>query len=224
MLLDKVDRGIGTLEKQAADILPFVTDFRDQGSAFDPNNLSPTNAVNAALSAFTKEAICASKTDLAPIDDFIEDCLNDILSMVRKYLNDLLKNIEDGIDLINDLLNLPENTLMKLLQKLWRLCNDIRNLIAGLDRKLQCVVTNDTLGVYTAQVTALQTRIDTVISDLYLADDGSFDVDNLMTGFVSGLQDNLKLFKTRSEELQQEITDDVNDIISVTTTNPKTKY
>ena len=146
ILLDKVDRGLSTLEKQAALILPFVTQFRTDGTAFDPNNLSSTSAVNAAMTAFTKEAICASKTDLAPIDDFTEDCLNDILALVRKYLNDLLGNVEDGIDLIQDILNLPENALMKLLQKLWRLCNDIYNLIAGLDRKLQCVVVNDISG------------------------------------------------------------------------------
>jgi hypothetical protein len=224
ILLDKVDRGLSTLEKQAALILPFVTDFRTQGTAFDPNNLSSTSAVNAALNAFTKEAICASKTDLAPIDDFTEDCLNDILALVKKYLNDLLGNVEDGIDLIQDILNLPENALMKLLQKLWRLCNDIYNLVAGLDRKLQCVVVNDKLGVYTAQVVALQTRIDTVIDDLYLADDGSFDSDRLMTGFNAGLQQNLNLYKSRSTALQQEITDDVNDVISVTTTNPRNKY
>jgi hypothetical protein len=168
ILLDKVDRGLSTLEKQAALILPFVTQFRTDGTAFDPNNLSSTSAVNAAMTAFTKEAICASKTDLAPIDDFTEDCLNDILALVRKYINDLLGNVEDGIDLIQDILNLPESALMKLLQKLWKLCNDIYNLIAGLDRKLQCVITNDQQGVYTGQVVALQTRIDTVIDDKFI--------------------------------------------------------
>lgn len=225
ILLDKTDRDISTLEKWARDILPYVTSFREGGLAFDDGSLSPTSAVNAALNQFTKEAICASKTDLAPVDDFVEDCLNDILAAVKRYLNDLLGNIEDGIDLIDDLLNLPESFLMKLLQKLWKLCRDIRNLIAGLDRKIQCVVVNDKLNVYEAQVTALQTRIDTVIDDLYLADDGSFDSDRLMTGFSSGLQQNINLYKARSEELQQEIEDDVNDVIgSDRTTNPRSNY
>ena len=49
IILDATDRTVGTLEKQASDILPFVNDFRNQGDAFDPNDLSPTGVVNAAL-------------------------------------------------------------------------------------------------------------------------------------------------------------------------------
>ena len=226
ILLDKTDRNIGTLETQASSILVYVNSFRGQGLGFNDGNLSPISVVNSALNEFTKEAICASKTDLAPIDRFIEDCLNDILAAVKKYLNDILGNIEDGIDLISDLLALAESLLMKLLQKIWKLCRDIRNLIAGLDRKLQCVVTADTQGVYSSQVVALETRIDTVIDDLYLADDGSFDHERLMTGFSSGLTTNLNLYKARSDELQLEIQADVDDILGddSNTTNPKTKY
>jgi hypothetical protein len=85
-------------------------------------------------------------------------------------------------------------------------------------------VINDKLGVYTAQVTALEARIDAVTSQLYLDDDGSFNHTKLMTGFSSGLQSNLNSFKARSDELQQEIRDDVDDVIGFTTTNPRSKY
>ena len=225
ILLDASDRTVGTLEKQARDILPFVTAFREQGDAFDPNDVSQASVVDAALREFTKEAICASKTDLEPIDQFIEDCLNDILRAVRQYVNDMLGNIEDGIDLIQDILDLPENALMKLLQKIWKLCNDIKNLIGGIDGKLQCVTIADTEGKYTDQVEALETRVDTVTDDLYLDDDGSFNHEKLMTGFDTYLQQNLTSYKNRSDDLQVEVEEDIETTVNIpSTVNPKRKF
>ena len=225
ILLDASDKTVGTLEKQASSILPFVTDFRNQGDTFDPNDVSQSSVVDAALAEFTKEAICASKTDLEPINQFIEDCLNDALRAVRQYINDMLGNVEDGIDLIQDILNLPESALMKLLQKIWKLCRDIRNLIGGIDGKLQCITVADQEGKYTAEVEALESRIDTVTTDLYLDDDGSFNHEKLIAGFDNGLQGNLDRYKARSDDLQLEIEEDIETTVNIpTTVNPKRKY
>ena len=225
ILLDKTDNMIATLEKQRSGILPFVDSFRNLGGAFDPLDITDPSVVNAALNEFTDEAICASKTDLAPIDRFTEDCLSDILQQVKKYLNRILENLFDGIDLINDIVNLAEYTLMKAFQGIWNLCRDIRDLVAGLDRKLQCVVINDELGIYTAQVVALEERVDTVIDDLFLAEDGSFDPAKLMTGFATGLQDNINLYKARADDLSVDIANNVNDTISATgNVNPKPNF
>ena len=128
-LLDKTDRGINTLEKEYANIITYVDSFRNTGFAFDPAQISNKSDVMAALNEFTDDAICASKTNLAPIDRFTEDCLNDILQQVKKYLNRILENVEDGIDLINDIIALPESTLIKLFQKIWKLCNAMSCII-----------------------------------------------------------------------------------------------
>ena len=225
LILDAVDKTVGTLEKQSRTILPFVQDFRDQGSAFDPNDISDSTDVDNALKAFTKEAICASKTDLGPINDFVEDCLNDALRGVLRYLADVLGNIEDGIDLISEILALPESLLMKLLQKIWKLCRDINRLFGAIDGKLQCITSLDQSGQYTAQVDALQQRVSTVQDDLYLADDGSFDHERLMTGFEQDLFNNLDAYKKRSDALQSEIEADVGDVINLpSTVNPKGKF
>ena len=222
ILLDAVEKSVATLEKQSRDILPFVTDFRSQGN--DLENISDSSTIDAALADFTKEAICASKTDLAPINNFVEDCLNDILRGVNKYVRDMLGNIEDGIDLIQSILALPESALMKLIQKIWRLCDNIVSLVSGIDGKISCLSIADVGGDYTGQIEALNTRIGTVTDDLYLDADGSFNHEKLMTGFEQDLQNNLDAYKTRSDNLQSEIRSDVDSTIStVSTVNPK-KY
>ncbi len=225
IILDNIDRTTTTLERQARDILPDVTDFRNEGEGFIEGDISPSETVDNAMTAFTKEAICASKTDLEPINQFIEDCLNDALRGVRQYLNEILGNVEDGIDLIEEILALPEKNLMQLLQKIWKLCDNIANLVSGIDGKLQCIISLDQSGQYTDQVTTIQNRVDTVIDDLYLADDGSFDHERLTTGFNEDLRTNLDKYYNRSVDLQQEINDDVDETIQLASTvNPRSKF
>lgn len=221
-IIDASEKKINTLETQARDILPFVDDFRSQGETFDPNDISDSNAVNSALNQFTAEAICASSTDLEPINELVEDCLNEAARGVRKYVNDILGNLEDGIDLINDILALPESAMFKLLQKIWKLCDDMKDLIGGIDTKLQCVSLHSQGAAYLDQVQALESRINTVTDDLYLADDGSFDVDTLVDGFEDGLKDNMNSYKARADDLQVEIADEINTAVDLPTSiNPE---
>ena len=224
-VLGALDTKVKSLENQSRRILPFVTSFRQQGNSFDENNISDSNVVDAALADFTKEAMCASQTDLQPINDFAEDCLNEALRGVRRYLKDILGNVEDGIDLIQSLSNLPENALMKLLQKVWRLCNDIGSLISALDIKITCITSKDDLGDYTDQVDDIQSRINTVTDDLYLDADGSFNQNKLMTGFNSSLAANLNAYKSRSDSLQSEIQDDIDATLNIpSTVNPRNRF
>ena len=71
----------------------------------------------------------------------------------------------------------------------------------------------------------MEQRVNTVQDDLYLADDGSFDSDRLMTGINQDLYYNLDAYKQRSDRLQVEIQDDVDDVINLpATVNPKRNY
>lgn len=224
ILLDAVDKNVTTLEKQALGILPYVQDFRSQGEDFNPLDVSPENTVNMALNQFTSDAICASKTDLEPVNQFVEDCLNDILRGIKKYLNDILDNIADGVDLVEDVVALPESLLMKLMQQIWALVNNIKDLVGSIDGKLRCITSAEDADQYTDQVDALQTRVNNTIDSLYLGSDGSFDVDTLTNNFDLGLQNNLKLYKSRSDALQLEIKDNVDSVVKSGLVNPKSKY
>ena len=221
-IIDASEKKVNTLETQARDILPFVNDFRSQGEAFDPNDISDSTAVNSALNQMTAEALCASSTDLEPINELVEDCLNEAAGAVKKYINDILGNLEDGIDLINDILALPESAMFKLLQRIWNLCDNIKDLVGGIDTKLQCVSLHSQGAAYIDQIQALEARVNTVTDDLHLADDGSFDVDTLVDGFEDGLKDNMNDYKKRADDLQGEIADEIQTAVDLPTSiNPQ---
>lgn len=222
IIIDATEKRIETLELQSSSIKPYVDSFRSIGEEFDPNNISNSSVVNSALDEFTAEAICAGSTSLAPINDLVADCLNEASRGVSQYLNDILKNIEEGIDFIQDILDLPESSLFKLLQKIWNLTNNIYDLVNGIDYKLQCVSISENASEYEDQTQALEARVNTVINDLYLDEDGSFDVDTLIDGFNSNLKNNIKSYKKRSDNLQSEIQDNVSNTIDLTATvNPR---
>lgn len=221
IVLDSIDSKTSSLEKQAGIILPSVDEFRLEGLNFDLNDLSPINIVADALGDFTKEAICASETDLAPINDFVADCLNDALRGVLNFLAEILPNLESSMDLISSLVLLPEFNLMSLLQGVWGAVDDISELIASLDLKLSCITSSE----WSTQIDEIQARINTVTTDLYLNDDGTFDQNKMMDGFDSGLTININAFKVRSDILQTEILNDVFKVISIPTTiNPSNRF
>jgi hypothetical protein len=90
---------------------------------------------------------------------------------------------------------------------------------------ITCITSKDEAGKYTAQVEALEARMDTVVDDLYLSDEGSFDADILMTGFNSDLKTNLIKFKTRSDALQVDIQENVETTVNIpTTVNPANRF
>ena len=224
-IINQTESKVNTLETQATGILPSVESFRAIGEGFDPADISSSAEVNSALNEMTAEALCASSTDLAPINDLTEDCLNEAIRGVKRYVNDMLQNMEDGIDLIDDILALPENQLMKLLQKIWKLSDNIKDLIRGIDKKLTCVSLSEQGAEYQDQIDALNDRVDTVTDDLYLADDGSFDGERLTDGFNTDLQDNILAYETRSTNLQGEIVDDISNTVDLTATvNPKNYF
>jgi hypothetical protein len=225
ILLGDLNKNVSVLENQSRLIQPFVSKFRSEGLGFNPADISPASEVESAMADFTPEAIGAGKSDIEPINEFVDDCLAAALAGIKRYVREILKNIEDGIDLIQSILDLPESILMKQLQKIWRLCSDIKSLISSLDIKITCITSKDDTGKYTQQVEDIQNRIDTVIDDLYLADDGSFDDEKLMTGFDNDLKVNMITYKSRADSLQNEINENIETTVNVPTTlNPKNRF
>ena len=225
IILGTLDKNVTGLERQSRLIKPEVDSFRTDGLGFNPGDISPSNTVNSALAEYTPEAISAGPTDITPINSFIDDCLAEAVAGFRRYANNILNTMEDGIDLIDAILALAENLLMKQLQKIWKLVNSIQSLISASDLQITCITSKDDLGEYTAQVQNIQDRMDQVIDDLFLADDGSFDEDRLVTGFNVDLGNNLKAYKARSDELQNEIQVNIEDTANIPTTiNPRNRF
>jgi hypothetical protein len=217
-ILDGISKATTTLENQSRSILPSVSSFRDLGNAFPADQISPSSTVNSALDKMTAEALCAGKTNLDPINQLAEDCLNEALKGVRKYLKDLLGNIESGIDLISEILALPESILMKAFQKIWKLCDNISGLVGSIDGKLQCVSLSEQASEYADQIQSIQDRVNSVTGDLKLSDDGKFDPDKLMEGFDSGLKSNINLYKTKSEAVQKDIKKNISNTVDLSAT------
>ncbi len=224
ILLSTLDKNVTGLERQSRLIKPQITSFRTDGLGFT-EDISPINTVNAAMDEYTPEAIKAGPTDIEPINEFINDCLAEAVAGFRRYINNILNTIEDGIDLIDAILALAENLLMKQIAKITKLVNSIQSLISAADTQINCITSLDDIGKYTAQVELIENRMDDVIDDLYLADDGSFDEDRLMTGFNVDLKNNIKAFDARSIELQAEIQDNITETVNIPTTiNPRNRF
>lgn len=225
IVIDSTSSKINSLEKQSNLIVPEVTSFRTEGLGFNPANISPTATVNSAMNDFTADAICAGSSDLDPINQFTGDCLNEALAGVRRYTQDILGNIEDGIDLISSILALPENTLMKQIQKLKNLTSNISALINSIDLKIECITSLDESGVYTSQIQDLQDRVTAVTDALYLDADGSFNADLLMDGFEADLKTNVVIYQNRATALQGEIEEGIETTLKIPATiNPRSRF
>jgi hypothetical protein len=223
-IINSINYAVSTLELQSSSIVPFVNQFRLTGSVFNPSNVSPTNILDNALNQFTADAICAGSTDIGPLNELESSCLNLARTGITKYVNNILQNVEDGIDLITDIVNLPEYLLMKSLQKIWKLCQNIEGLIASIDKKVECISLSSQASNYESQINDLNDRINSVIGDLYLNDKGQFDPDTLMTGFNSDLKNNINSFKTRSDNIQSDIKTNISNVNVSSLVNPKTYF
>jgi hypothetical protein len=131
IIIGQLDKNIASLENQSSLIQPVVDSFRADGLAFNPSNISPGATVDAAMAAYTPDAIGAGTTDIEPINEFIDDCYNQAFAGIKRYIDSLLQNLEDGIDLISEILALAENLLMKALQRIWKLVESIASLISS---------------------------------------------------------------------------------------------
>ena len=104
-IVNALNKTTTSLENAANFIEPVIAVFDSIAASITIP--TPTSTLNQALNQFTADAICASKTNLAPINQLTADCLYEATAAVKRYLKDILSNIEDGISLIHDLITLP---------------------------------------------------------------------------------------------------------------------
>lgn len=221
-IIDGINKGVTTLEKQADIIQPVIDEFDDAVDAITTPTLP--SALNVALNNLTAEAICASSTDLEPLNDLSADCLLEASAAIKRYTKNIRSNLEEGTKLIVDIITLPEGGLFTLFQKIRGLATDIKDLVTALNNKIQCVSLSDSAVDYQSQIDDINDRINTVIDDLRLSDDGSFDVDIFLSDLGEDLQDNIKAYNTKAEGVKEEIEQSISNTVSSTTVNPRSYF
>ena len=202
-MLNGASKKISDLEKQAALIRPTLQGFRDDLLGF--TNVSPSNVVDSALSDFTANSICAGYDDMSGLEKLEAQCLSDALNGLRSYLDDLLQNLEDGMDLISSLLSLPEFNLMKIFQTLSRLMSRFGGLFSSLDVKITCIANNNPSSHVQSELQSIQDRSDAIFDEFPIDENGQFSSDKLLEGCDPDLKVNMKSFETRSNTLKKEI-------------------
>jgi hypothetical protein len=199
------------LENAAAFIQPTIDAF----DAISDSILTPTlpSALTLALNQFTAEAICASKTDLEPINQLTADCLYEAAAAVKRFLKDILSNIGDGILLINDLITLPEGILFTYFQQIWGLTTDIKDLVTAVNWRIECVAlkTPD----YEDQILGIETRVSDVLDRLRLDTDGSFSAPVFCKNLTAPLKANMETYESHANNLIKEINANVSDTIDL---------
>jgi hypothetical protein len=216
--INGLNKTVTSLENAADFIQPTIDLFDAAADAI--TTPTPAGALNTALNQFTAEAICASKTDLEPINQLTADCLYEATAAVKRYLKDITSILEEGTKLIVDIITLPEGLLFTYFQKVRGLTTDIKDLITAIDFRIECVAlkTPD----YNDQILGIETRVNDVIDQLRLEPDGSFSVDSFCADLSTELTSNIASYDTKVTELQSEIETTVSDTIDLSVNvNPK---
>lgn len=218
-IIDGINKGVATLEKQAAIIQPIIDEFDAAADAITTPTLP--SALNVALNNLTADAICASTTDLEPLNDLTSDCLLEATAAIKRYSKNIFENLEEGTKLIVDIITLPEGGLFTLFQKTRGLATDVKDLVTALNNKIQCVSLSDSAVVYQEQIDDINSKMDDVIDNLRLSEDGSFDPDVFLSNLSTDLQDNVKAYGEKATQVKEEIEQSISNTIGSVTTNPR---
>lgn len=200
-IMNGLNKNITALENAADFIQPTIDLFDNAVDAVD--SPTPAGALNTALNQFTAEAICASKTDLEPINQLTADCLYEATAAVKRYLKDITSVLEEGTKLIIDIMTLPEGGLFTYFQKVRGLTTDVKDLVTVIDWRIECFVLKQP--DYADQLLGITTRVNDVIDQLRLEPDGTFSVDSFCSGLSTDLKSNVVAYDTKVQDLQSEI-------------------
>ena len=217
-IINGLNKTSASLENAAAFMQPTVDLFDAAADAI--TTPTPASTLNHALNQFTADAICASKTDLEPINQLTADCLYEATAAVKRYLKDITNILEEGTKLILDIMSLPEGLLFTYFQKVRGLTGDIKDLVTAVNFRIECVAlkTPD----YEDQLFGIETRVNDVLDNLRLSSDGSFDSDIFCQNLSAGLKSNVQSYETRVDDLQAEITKNITDTVDLSAqVNPK---
>lgn len=190
---------VAALESARDDIKSVVNSFLNEALGYDTSALTdPADVANDVINNFTPDGLGCGTTGVPPVDDYIATCLYRLKSQIQRQISNLNS---DAANVVTDLLSVAEATLFGLLQQVFGVFEQygLNDLINALDGRITCITSADDLGTYTSDISDINDRIDAVIADLPVDNDGNFDYNDLTSGLDSGLVDNLDIFKAQSE-------------------------
>jgi len=191
--------------------------FLGQANAFQLGSLStPTQVQNDLLNVNTSSVGC-SPTDFPAVTDFTNICVN-------KYLGNLLgkkdSTNQDMTGFLDTLLSIAERPLMVALQALFALFDKfgLSSLINALDTNINCITSSEDAARYTTEIDDINKRVDAVVKDLAINDQGEFDFDKLTTSVDTGLKNNLEAGYFKAQQVCQESKDNIDAKVSQAST------
>jgi hypothetical protein len=187
--------------------------FLGQVNGFDLQTLSTNAQVENDILQLNTTAVGCDSGDFPAVNDFQNICIN-------RYLGNLL-NKKDGASgdmtgFMDTLLSIAEKPLTVGLQALFALFEKfgLSSLINALDTNLTCITNADDVGRYTADIQAANDRIDAVVKDLAIDDQGEFSFDKLTAGIDTGLKDNLKTVYDKAQVVTEQSKANIDDKIN----------
>ena len=184
--------------------------------------------LDTALESLTPQTIGYGLGSMqSDLSTFAGSCLDRALTELNKKIDDMNSVISDAFDDIGVIASLPEKAIMQSLQNLENALRllKIPQLEIGLDNMLNCLA-DSALPDCIDTIDAINTRIDTVNSNLYLWQDGSFAINNIIeaSSLAAAVKTNLRTVETAVNTVRTVAITNIETVIASSTVVPEVYY
>jgi hypothetical protein len=196
--------------ENARDILKNQADaFIEDALGFNLDDLStPSEMTDDVVNNLTPENMGCDESAISVVGGFIGNCAFAQLSELARKIKKLNKDL---VDIVTDLLSVPENLLCQALQDFFGLFEGygMDNILDALDLKIFCITSSEDAAKYADDIQDINDRIDAVVDDLPMTDTGDFDIDELTEDLDEDLSNNLKIYQAQAESSVAESREDL---------------
>lgn len=205
------------LEEQAAD---WINDALD----FDLDQLSdPFDVAQDVVDNLTTTNLFCDEHQVPIVSDYVQACLNRIRGEVNRKIKNLDRDI-GGTALA--VLSLAERFLMGSLSDLIAEFEkySLDRLLDSINKDQTCITSSGDSAKYAERIDEQNERIQQVIDDLPIDEDGNFSFDKLTEDVDADLTQNLNIYKTQAEDTLIASKDNMLEELSFQDFNPKNRF
>lgn len=191
-LNERLEQAVSALEDIEDTVLGTLDEVKDQIEAFTDTPTSPQDLTDALVN-ITEDAIDAGLSDMSIINNFVGSCLDDVINKVDEFRDSILDAVGSLFDDIPTLNSLVEKAIGQTMAGLKGLITGFKipDILSELDRLLACLSDQPDLAECLSGLQVKSDRINSVLSNLNLSDDGMFDQSSFL-GTMPGVDDLLK--------------------------------
>lgn len=186
--------------ENARDVLKYKAEaFIEEATGFDLTQLSsPSEMTDDVVNNVTPETMGCDEGVIQAAEDFVANCAFAQLSALARKIKRLNKDL---IDIISDLLSIPEKLLCKALQDFFSLFEGYgtKDILNALDFRILCITSSKDAARFADDINDINDRINTVVDDLPMDDSGEFDIDQLTADLDTDLSSNLKTYQDQAQ-------------------------